>query len=276
MFAALGVKVTLVDKRARLLPFVDGEITEALAYHLRENRVTIRLGEAVEGIKLYDDGRQQPVEIALASGKHFVTDKALYSIGRFGAVKQLNLDKAGIKTDDRGRIKVNEFYQTEIPNIYAAGDVVGFPALAATSMEQGRVAVGHAFDSEFSSGIEFFPYGIYTVPEISFVGRTEEELTAAGIPYEIGKARYREIARGQIMGDETGVMKLLFHYETRELLGVHIIGEGACELVHLGQAVMSYGGKLDYFLKAVFNFPTLAQCYKIAALDGLSRLGRNP
>lgn len=275
MFAALGVKVTLIDKRTRLLPFVDGEISEALSYHLRENRVTVRLGEEVSGIKLYDDGRPQPVELALASGKHIVTDKALYSIGRTGAVRRLNLDAAGVKADGRGRIKVNEVYQTEVPHIYAAGDVIGFPALAATSMEQGRVAVAHAFDTEFQGAIEFFPYGIYTVPEVSFVGRTEEELTAAGIPYEIGKARYREVARGQIIGDETGMLKLLFHSETRELLGVHIIGEGACELVHVGAAVLSLGGKLDYFLKAVFNYPTLAQCYKIAALDGVSRLGHS-
>ncbi len=273
MFAALGVKVTLIDKRTRLLPFVDGEISEALSYHLRENRVSVRLGEEVSGIKLYDDGRPQPVELALASGKHIVTDKALYSIGRTGAVRRINLDAAGVTADNRGRIKVNEVYQTEVPHIYAAGDVIGFPALAATSMEQGRVAVAHAFDTDFQGGIEFFPYGIYTVPEVSFVGRTEEELTAAGIPYEIGKARYREVARGQIIGDETGMLKLLFHCDTRELLGVHIIGEGACELVHVGAAVLCLGGKLDYFLKAVFNYPTLAQCYKIAALDGISRLG---
>ncbi len=273
MFAALGVKVTLIDKRTRLLPFVDGEIAEALSYHLRENRVTVRLGEEVSGIKLYEDRRPQPVELALASGKHIITDKALYSIGRTGAVRRLNLEATGVKADERGRITVNEFYQTEVPHIYAAGDVIGFPALAATSMEQGRVAVAHAFDTDFQGAIEFFPYGIYTVPEVSFVGRTEEELTAAGVPYEIGKARYREVARGQIIGDENGMLKLLFHGETRELLGVHIIGEGACELVHVGAAVLSLGGKLDYFLKAVFNYPTLAQCYKIAALDGVSRLG---
>jgi NAD(P) transhydrogenase len=276
MFAALGVKVTLVDKRTRLLPFVDGEIVESLTYHLRENRVTLRLGEEVSGIKFHDDGRIQPVELALASGKHIITDKALYSIGRYGAVKHLNLETTGITADERGRIKVNEFFQTEVPNIYAAGDVIGFPALAATSMEQGRVAVAHAFETDFKGGIDVFPYGIYTVPEVSFAGRTEEELTAAGVPYEIGKARYREIARGQIIGDEIGMLKLLFHSETHELLGVHIIGEGACELVHLGQAVMSLGGKLDYFIKAVFNFPTLGQCYKIAALDGFTRLAHNP
>jgi NAD(P) transhydrogenase len=273
MFAALGVKVTLIDKRTRLLPFVDGEISEALSYHLRENRVTVRLGEEVSGIKLHNDGRPQPVELVLASGKHIITDKALYSIGRTGSVSRLGLEAAGVKADDRGRISVNEVFQTEVPHIYAAGDVIGFPALAATSMEQGRVAVAHAFDTEFQGGIEFFPYGIYTVPEVSFVGRTEEELTASGVPYEIGKARYREVARGQIIGDQTGMLKLLFHSDTRELLGVHIIGEGACELVHVGSAVLSLGGKLDYFLKAVFNYPTLAQCYKIAALDGISRLG---
>jgi len=273
MFAALGVKVTLIDKRARLLPFVDGEIVEALTYHLRENRVTLRLGEEVSTITLHDDGRPQPVELGLASGKHIIADKALYSIGRCGAVGRLNLGAAGVTADEKGRIKVNKFYQSEVPHIYAAGDVVGFPSLAATSMEQGRVAIAHAFQHETPSGIEFFPYGIYTVPEVSFVGRNEEELTAAGIPYEVGKARYREIARGQILGDDIGMLKLLFHAETREMLGVHIIGEGACELVHVGGAVLSFGGKLDYFLGAVFNFPTLGQCYKIAALDGMSRLG---
>src|SRR5215469_13631417 len=272
MFAALGVKITLVDKRTRLLPFVDGEIADSLTYHLRENRVTVRLGEEVSNITLHNDDRLQPVELGLASGKHIIADKALYSIGRSGAVSTLNLEAAGVMADEKGRINVNEVYQTNIPHIYAAGDVVGFPSLAATSMDQGRVAVAHAFDTDLKSGIEFFPYGIYTVPEVSFVGRNEEELTAAGIPYEVGKARYREIARGQIIGDDIGMLKLLFHAETREMLGVHIIGEGACELIHVGEAVLSFGGKLDYFLKAVFNYPTLGQCYKIAALDGISRL----
>jgi len=273
MFAALGVKVTLIDKRTRLLPFVDGEIVEALMYHLRENRVTLRLGEEVSTIKLNSDGRPQPVELGLASGKHIIADKALYSVGRAGAVGRLNLEGAGILADDKGRIEVNKVYQTNVPHVYAAGDVIGFPSLAATSMEQGRVAIAHAFQNETANSMEFFPYGIYTVPEVSFAGRTEEELTAANIPYEVGKARYREIARGQIMGDDIGMLKLLFHSDTRELLGVHIIGEGACELVHVGCAVLSFGGKLDYFLGAVFNFPTLGQCYKIAALDGMSRLG---
>ena len=243
-------------------------------YHLRENRVILRLGEEVSAITLHDDGRPQPVELGLASGKHIIADKALYSVGRCGAVEPLKLEAAGVTGDDKGRIKVNEFYQSEVPHIYAAGDVVGFPSLAATSMEQGRIAVAHAFHSGLGGGIEFFPYGIYTVPEVSFAGRTEEELTVAGVPYEVGKARYREIARGQIMGDDIGMLKLLFHSDTHELLGVHIIGEGACELVHVGGAVLSLRGKLDYFLNAVFNYPTLGQCYKIAALDGMSRLGQ--
>jgi NAD(P) transhydrogenase len=272
MFAALGVKVTLVDKRTRLLPFVDGEIVEALTYHLRENRVTVRLGEEVSSISMHKDGSPQPVELGLASGKRIFADKALYSIGRSGAVRGLNLAAAGVTVDDKGRIRVNEVFQTDVPHIYAAGDVLGFPSLAATSMEQGRVAVAHAFEVDLRGAIEFFPYGIYTVPEVSFIGRNEEELTTAGIPYEIGKARYREIARGQIIGDNTGMLKLLFHSDTRQLLGVHIIGEGACELIHVGEAVLLFGGKLDYFLKAIFNYPTLGQCYKIAALDGMSRL----
>jgi NAD(P) transhydrogenase len=221
MFAALGVKVTLVDKRTRLLPFVDGEIADSLTYHLRENRVTVRLGEEVSSITLHNDGRPQPVELGLASGKHIIADKALYSIGRSGAVAGLNLDAAGLPADDKNRIKVNEVYQTEVPHIYAAGDVLGFPSLAATSMEQGRVAAAHAFATDLKSEIGFFPYGIYTVPEVSFVGRNEEELTTAGIPYEVGKARYREIARGQIIGDNSGMLKLLFHSETRDLRPHH-------------------------------------------------------
>jgi NAD(P) transhydrogenase len=274
IFAALGVRVTLIDKRDRLLPFIDAEITDALAYHLRNNRVTLRLREEVSGLELYQDpNRGQRVKIHLASGKHIVTDAALHSIGRTGATEKLNLAAAGIKTDDRGRLKVNAQYQTETPHIYAVGDVIGFPSLASTSMEQGRLAACHAFGVEGKSVPELFPYGIYTIPEISTVGRNEEELTAQNIPYEVGRAQYREIARGQIIGDNTGLLKLIFHYETRELLGVHILGEGASELIHIGQAVMAFGGTVDYFVNTVFNYPTLAECYKTAAFDGINRLG---
>ena len=273
IYAALGVRVTLIDKRSRLLPFVDEEITDALAYQMRENRVTLRLGEEVSGIEAFTDEHGERVRINLASGKNIVTEKALYSIGRTGATSQLNLEAAGVPVDDRGRIKVNANYQTEVPHIYAVGDVIGFPSLASTSMEQGRLSACHAFGVPAKSVPELFPYGIYTIPEISTVGRNEEELTKAGVPYEIGKARYREIARGQIIGDSIGLLKLIFHQQNRDLLGVHIIGEGASELVHIGQAVLAFNGKVDYFINTVFNYPTLAECYKTAAFDGINRLG---
>ncbi len=273
MLAALGVRVTLIDKRPQLLPFVDGEISDALAYLLRENRVTLRLGEEVAGLEIVEDGNCGHVAIHLASGKEVTSEKALYSIGRTGATARLNLQMAGIEPDGRARLTVNEYYQTKTPHLYAVGDIIGFPSLASTSMEQGRLATCHAFGVEAKSVPELFPYGIYTIPEISMVGRNEEELTAAEVPYEVGKARYREIARGQIIGDNTGLLKLIFHASTRELLGVHIIGEGASELVHIGQAVLAYQGKVDYFINTVFNYPTLAECYKTAAFDGINRLG---
>lgn len=273
MFAALGVRVTLVDKRPRLLPFVDCEIIDTLAYHLRENRVTLRMGENVHGIELLEDENGERVRIVLDSGKQIVTEKALYSIGRTGNTPRIHPGAAGLHVDDRGRLTVDGNYETNVKGIYAVGDVIGFPSLASTSMEQGRLAACHAFGVTANSVPDLFPYGIYTIPEISMVGKNEEELTQAGIPYEVGKARYREIARGQIVGDTTGLLKLLFHLETRQLLGVHIIGEGASELIHIGQAVLAYGGKVDYFVNTVFNYPTLAECYKTAAFDGINRIG---
>ena len=273
IFAALGIRVTLIDKRTQLLPFIDSEITQALAYHMHQSRVTLRLGEEVSGVEIFTDDRGQHVRIKLASGKQVVTDAALYSIGRTGATEALNLEAAGVKADSRGRVEVNANYQTAQPHIYAVGDVIGFPSLASTSMEQGRLAASHSFGIEAKSMPGLFPYGIYTIPEISTVGKNEAELTEAGVPYEVGKARYNEIARGQIIGDTGGLLKLLFHYDTRELLGVHIIGEGASELIHIGQAVIGLGGTVDYFVNTVFNYPTLAECYKTAAFDGLNRLG---
>ncbi len=273
IFAALGIRVTLVDKRDRLLPFIDTEIADALCHHLRENRVTLRLNESVSNLEVVDDDQGARVRLHLDSGKTIHTEKALYSVGRTGATAGLNLAGAGLAADGRGRLPVDQHHRTDNPNIYAVGDVIGFPALASTSMEQGRLAACHAFGVEARSVPERFPYGIYAVPEISMVGKTEEELTEAAIPYEIGKARYKEIARGQILGDVTGLLKLIFHSETRELLGVHIIGEGASELIHIGQAVLSFGGKIDYFIDTVFNYPTLAECYKVAAFDGVNRLG---
>jgi len=273
MFAALGVRVTLIDKRQRLLPFADSEIIDTLAHHLRESRVTLRLGEEVSNMELITDASGDRVRIYLASGKQVVTDTALYSVGRTGATSGLNLAAAGLPVDNRGRLTVDEHYQTSVPHVYAAGDVIGFPSLASTSMEQGRLSACHAFGVPATSVPALFPYGIYSIPEISMVGRTEEDLTQDGVPYEVGKAHYREIARGQIIGDNSGLLKLIFHLDTHELLGVHIIGEGASELVHIGQAVMSFGGRIEYFVNTVFNYPTLAECYKTAAFDGINRLG---
>ncbi|MFK7805267.1 MAG: Si-specific NAD(P)(+) transhydrogenase [Anaerolineae bacterium] len=268
IFAALGVRVTVVDMRANLLNFVDDEIIGALIYHLRQQRVTFRLGEKVTKMEIDEKGK---VVTTLESGKLITTDKALYSIGRTGATAKLNLEAAGLKADDRGRLEVNENYQTEVPHIYAVGDVIGFPSLASTSMEQGRLASCHAFGLPTSTMRDLFPYGIYAIPEISIVGKTEEELTTEGVPYEIGKANYREISRGQIIGDQIGMLKLIFDLNTHKILGVHIIGEGASELIHIGQAVIAFGGTLEYFIDSVFNYPTLAEAYKVAALDGSNR-----
>ena len=271
LFAALGIRVTIIDKRPRLLPFVDAEIIDTLVYHLRQNRVTMRLGEEVESIEPVE-GEEQ-VRIHLASGKQIVAEKALYSVGRTGATRSLNLAAAWLQADERGRLQVGPNYQTQVSHIYAVGDVIGFPSLASTSMEQGRVAACHALGVEESSVPELFPIGIYTIPEISMVGPTEGALTDKEVPYEVGKAHYREIARGQIAGDSTGLLKLLFDLKTQKLLAVHIIGEGASELVHIGQAVLAFGGSMDYFVNNVFNYPTLAECYKTAAFDGVNRLG---
>jgi NAD(P) transhydrogenase len=271
MFAALGVRVTLIEKRPRLLEFADSEIVEALSYHLRDHRVTMRLNEEVQSV---EDSGGTGVVALLESNKKVSGDALLYAVGRQGNVDELNLEAAGLTADARGRIAVNEFYQTKQPNIYAVGDVIGFPSLASVSMEQGRIAVAHAFGIPVSSNPNYFPFGIYTIPEISFIGKTEEQLTEEDVPYEVGVAYYREIARGQIRGDTTGRLKLIFHRETRQVLGVHIIGEGAAELVHIGQAVMALNGNLDYFIDTVFNYPTLAECYKAAAFNGINRLAR--
>jgi len=273
MFAALGVRVTVIDKRPTLLPFLDHEISAALTYVVQQSNVTMRLGEEVADIRLVD-GVSKPVEVHLKSDKVLHAEAALYSIGRVGATERLQLQNAGIKADDRNRIPVNEHFQSNVEHVYAVGDVIGFPSLASTSYEQGRAAARHAFGlrHDHEGGIGLFPYGIYTVPEISTIGKSEDELTAAGISYEIGKANYREISRGQIIGDRTGLLKIIFSPESRKLLGVHIMGEGASELIHIGQVLMVHGGTVDYFADAVFNFPTLAECYKAAALDGLNRL----
>jgi NAD(P) transhydrogenase len=272
MFAAFGVKVTLVDRRNELLRFVDQEVIQALIYQMRTNGVHVNLNEEIGEIKLDERGR---VVTGLKSNKTVVTDMLLFSMGRSSNTDGLNLQAVGIATDKTGLIKVNEFYQTAVPHIYAAGDVIGFPGLASTSMEQGRLAACHAFKVALSTLPKMMPYGIYTIPEISTVGKSEEELTKENVPYEVGRAFYKEIARGQIFGDLDGLLKLIFHRDTLELLGVHIIGEGATELIHIGQAVLTYSGKVDFFVHNVFNYPTLAECYRTAALDGINRLGKN-
>ena len=269
MIAALGGRVTLVEQRKSVLDFVDQEILGALTYHLRSLGVTLRLGEAVVGVEL--DGANG-VRTHLASGKVIRSDSLLYAVGRRGNTDGLGLEAAGLAADSRGRITVNEHFQTDVPHIYAAGDIIGFPALAATSMEQGRMACEHMLGEARVRPTDALPYGIYTIPEISMVGRTEEELTAAAVPYEVGVARFRELAKGQMVGDEIGMLKLLFDPRTLKLLGVHVIGESATEIVHVGQAVLALGGTLEYFRDAVLNYPTFAEAYKVAALNGLNRL----
>lgn len=270
MFAALGIRVTLIEKRPALLEFADHEIVETLSYHLRDSRVTIRLNEEVESVEEQKDGT---VVANLESKKRVSGGALLYAVGRSGNIDGLNLPAAGIDADARGRIAVDKNFRTNTPNIFAVGDVIGFPSLASVSMEQGRIAVARIYEDEnVQSHPTAYPYGIYTVPEISFVGKTEEQLTNEDVPYEVGVAYYREIARGQISGDTTGRLKLIFHRDSRAILGVHIIGEGAAELVHIGQAVMILNGTIDYFVDAVFNYPTLAEAYKAAAFNGLNRL----
>jgi NAD(P) transhydrogenase len=271
ILAAMGVPVTLIDKRPRLLEFVDAEIIEALQRQMKEIGVALYHGEEVLAIKKEPD---HAIHVCLRHAQPIHASTLMYAIGRVGATKGLNLEAVGLKPDDRGRLIVNEHFQTAISHIYAAGDIIGFPALASTSMQQGRLASCHAFGHPDRTDNSLLPYGIYSIPEISMVGRNEEELTQAEVPYGIGIARYKEIARGQLIGDEHGMLKLLFHRHTHEVLGVHAIGEGATELIHIGQAVMAYRGKVDYFINTVFNYPTLAECYKVAALDGINRLPR--
>ena len=268
MFAALGTKVTVVERRERMLEFCDLEIVEALKYHLRDLAVTFRFGESVAAVERRAGGALTILE----SGKRIPADCVMYSAGRQGKTAELRLEAAGLAADARGRISVDEDYRTAVPHIYAVGDVIGFPALAATSMEQGRVAAQHACGEPVADMHGLQPIGIYTVPEISFVGRTEDELTRERVPFEVGVSRYRELARGQIIGDSYGMLKLLVSPEDRRLLGVHVFGTGATELVHIGQTVMGCGGTIDYLVNAVFNYPTLAESYKVAALDAMNKM----
>jgi NAD(P) transhydrogenase len=270
MFAALGTKVTVVERRERMLDFCDLEIVEALKYHLRDLAVTFRFGETVAAV----ERRPRGAITLLESGKKIPAETVMYSAGRQGMTDRLGLENAGLTADERGRIAVDANYRTAVGHIYAVGDVIGFPSLAATSMEQGRIAAHHACDEPLPAMTPLQPIGIYTIPEISFIGRTEDELTKAQVPFEVGISRYRELARGQIIGDTYGMLKLLVSPEDRSLLGVHVFGTGATELSHIGQAVMGCGGTIDYLVDAVFNYPTLAESYKVAALDAMNKLRR--
>jgi NAD(P) transhydrogenase len=267
MFAALGAKVTVVEKRPRLLDFVDAEIAEGLQYHLRDLGVVFRLGEEVTAVDRHEGGALAQLE----SGKRVASDVVLYAAGRQGETDDLDLPKAGLTADERGRIAVGPDYQTAVEHIYAAGDVIGWPGLAATSMEQGRVASARAFGLGDTMS-ELIPFGIYTIPEISYVGRTEEELTASAVPYEVGISRYRELARGNILGDTYGMLKLLVSPTDHTILGVHVLGTNATEVVHIGEMVMALHGTVDDLVDTVFNYPTLAESYKVAALDARNRL----
>lgn len=271
-FAALGVRVTLVDRNPRLLQFADDEIVDTLVYHLRQSDVTLRLSENVSDIDYLRVGQCDRVRVMLESGKQIVTDAVMYCVGRTGATAELNLPAAGLEADSRGRLKVDSDHQTDVPGIYAVGGVIGFPDLTSTSQMQGRLAAGHAFGLPSNSFPDLIPYAVRTIPEVAMVGKTESQLTDENVPYEVGKANYQEAMSSVIRGDNSGLLKLLFHIETRKLLGVHIVGEDASELIHIGQAVMAHGGTIDYFTEAVISYPTLAESYVTAALNGLNRL----
>ncbi|MDQ0564093.1 NAD(P) transhydrogenase [Rhizobium mesoamericanum] len=271
IFSALDTAVTVIDPKPTMLDFIDREIVEDFTYQLRDRNMKILLGTKADKVTRLDNGK---VELKLDNGRHLVTDMVLFAAGRMGATDTLNLEAAGLQADSRGRLKVNpETFQTSVPSIYAAGDVVGFPSLASTSMEQGRIAARVAIGAVAKEPPKYFPYGIYAVPEISTCGLTEEEMKERGIPYECGIARFRETSRGHIMGLDTGLLKLIFSLKTRRLLGVHIVGEGATELVHIGQAVLNLKGTVEYFVENTFNYPTLAEAYKIAGLDAWNRMG---
>ncbi len=269
MFAALGTKVTLVDRRKTLLQFMDEEIVAALCFQMQNMGMTLALGEEIDAVEATGP---DTVITRLRSGTAITSEAILSAAGRTACVEGIGLENVGVSLKNGNLISVNESFQTAVPHIYAAGDVIGFPSLASTSMDQGRIAACHMFNHATMSFSDLLPYGVYTIPEISVVGKTEQQLTEQSVPYETGVARFREIARGQILGETEGLLKLIFDRNTRELLGVHVIGEGATELVHIGQAVIAHGGKIDYFVNTVFNYPTLAEAYKVAALNGVNKL----
>ena len=268
MFAALGTRITVLDQRPSMLEFCDEEIVESLRFHLRDLAVSFRFGEQVDKVEITEKG----TVTSLASGKRVPAETVMYSAGRQGATEELHLENAGVEVGPRGRISVDDSYRTDVEHIYAVGDVVGFPALAATSMEQGRLAALHALGEPAHGLTDIQPIGIYTIPEISYVGRTEADLTGDSVPYEVGLSRYRELARGQIVGDSYGMLKLIVHAQDRSILGVHVFGTGATDIVHIGQAVMGCGGTVDYLVDTVFNYPTLSEAYKVAALDATNKL----
>ncbi len=271
IFSSLDTQVTLLDPKSTMLDFIDKEIVEDFMYQLRDRNMKLLLGQKADKVVKLDNGK---VEVTLDSGRRLVTDMVLFAAGRMGATDELNLAAAGLEADSRGRLSVNpETFATNVPHIFAAGDVIGFPSLASTSMEQGRIAARVAVGAIAKEPQKYFPYGIYAVPEISTCGLTEEEVKERGIPYECGIARFRETSRGHIMGLDTGLLKMIFSLKTRRLLGVHIVGEGATELVHIGQAVLNLKGTVEYFVENTFNYPTLAEAYKIAGLDAGNRMG---
>ena len=268
IFRTIGVRVTLIDGRQRPLDFIDDEVEDNLYFHMRDEGITLRFGEKVSSVQLTDER----VRICMESGKELKSDSLMFAAGREGASKDLNLETVGMETDQRGRIKVDEFYRTSVEDVYAVGDIIGFPSLASTSMEQGRIAAMHAMGVDVPPMSRRLPYGVFTIPEIAMIGPTEEELTEQAVPYETGMARFRELSRVQISGGHVGLLKILFHREERKLLAVHILGEHATELVHIGQVLIDHGATIDYLRDAVFNYPTLSAAYKVAALDGFNKL----
>ncbi|MCY3580372.1 MAG: Si-specific NAD(P)(+) transhydrogenase [bacterium] len=272
-FAALGIRVTLVDRNPRLLTFADEELADTLAYYMRQTGVTLRLTEVVSDIDYFRDEVGDRVRVHLESGKQIISDMVMYCVGRTGCTASLNLEAIGLEADSRGRLSVDENYASTVPGVYAVGGVIGFPDLVSTSRMQGRLAARHAFGLQLSDFHNLLPYTIKTIPEIAMVGKTEDQLTEEGIPYEVGKARYQETESSLMRGDDVGFLKLLFNLDNRELMGVHIVGENAAELIHIGQAVIAYKGTIDYFVESVIGYPTLAEAYTNAALDGINRVG---
>jgi len=272
IFRGLGVKVDLINTRDRLLSFLDAEMSDSLSYHLWNNGVVIRHGEQIKQVDAGDDS----VVVHLESGKKMKADCLLWANGRTGNTADLMLEEAGLKADGRGQIKINEFYQTEVDNIFAVGDVIGYPSLASAAFDQGRIAASSMVNDDCKAKlIVDIPTGIYTIPEISSVGKTEQELTEAKIPYEVGRAQFKHLARAQISNNLVGSLKILFHRETKEILGIHCFGENAAEIIHIGQAIMQQkngGNTIEYFVETTFNYPTMAEAFRVAALNGLNRL----